>query len=155
NASLAALVFVGIALGLWWWAAGTSSSRPSPPQEERERTAKGTVFHNMRYLAGGGFGILAALVAMGGVATLLYLAREHSLPLPRELSFVAPVQQPESSLQLWVSNVPEKISFFRVIGYAWPVLLAVMVWIYGRLGDRGRMFKDVARLVGWMLPAWA
>jgi hypothetical protein len=85
---------------------------------------------------------------------LAQLAHDQGRDLPRNISLLAPIQQSGSTLFVDLSNVADKFSFPDFIGYVWPVLIAVAVWVYGWLS--GRPFS---RTLGWIggcaFLAWA
>jgi hypothetical protein len=70
--------------------------------------------------------------------------------LPAGLTFLAPVQQAGTALNVVVANVPDKTSAWTLLGYGCPALAALPLWLAGipRLGS-------VARIGGWMLLVWA
>jgi len=82
------------------------------------------------------------------------LAEQQRADLPREVSFLAPVQQAGSALTVEVSNLADKLSVLGFIGHAWPALFALAVWGYGRLTDK-QWFRSGGWIAGWMLLAWA
>src|SRR5207244_13441557 len=74
--------------------------------------------------------------------------------LPRDIAFLAPVQQAGSALTVEVSNVPDKFSVLDFAGYTWPALLALAIWVYGAVAD-SRGLRNAGWLLGWTLLAWA
>jgi len=124
NALFLALLFLAAALILWRWAGQEGVHKFTP-----------------RYVAGALIGIVSAIIALGALVNLMNLANDHSLSLPRELSFLAPVQQGGTKVELGVSNLPEKLTLFAFLAYAWPALLAIIVQ-KRRLASR----LDAARL---------
>ncbi|HTL16768.1 MAG TPA: hypothetical protein VL793_06000, partial [Patescibacteria group bacterium] len=118
------------------------------------RWAAGASFRfNARHLAG------LALAALALVAALVIL-NEFSSQLtpiqsqaPRDLTFVAPVQQPGSALSLEVLNLEDKPSFIRQSVSAWPILLVVPVWAFAA-SLRSNRLKGPAIAFGWLLLAW-
>ena len=109
NALIAALLFVGVAVVCWRWA-GRQKTFKFQTRNSKEADWP------CSSCCGRGFGHRGALVAMSALMTLLNLANEHSLSLPRELSFLAPVQQAGSDLKVEVSNLSEKLSVLGVCG---------------------------------------
>jgi hypothetical protein len=82
------------------------------------------------------------------------LAAWQNSSLPRDVSFLAPVQQAGTALKVEVSNVADEASAFSAIGTAWPALLALIAWVYAWRTDE-RVFKGFATIFGWVLLAWA
>jgi hypothetical protein len=74
--------------------------------------------------------------------------------LTRDVAFLAPVQQPDSALSVEVANIPDKFSVAGFVGYGWPALFAVAIWIYGWRTRRG-WFQTTGWVLGWLLLGWA
>lgn len=102
----------------------------------------------------GSVAVLAALV----VAGLLFgnviepATREHRA-LDRDLLFLAPVQQAGSALSIELLNLPDKTTSAEVLADAWPILLALAVWVGGWLSQASAV-KQVCRVAGWLVVAW-
>jgi hypothetical protein len=64
------------------------------------------------------------------------------------------VQQAGSALTVEVANLEDKPSVLGFVGYAWPVLLALAVWVFGWINDR-QGARTAGWLLGWMLLTWA
>ena len=79
---------------------------------------------------------------------------QQRIELPRETAFLAPVQQAGSALNIEVSNLPDKTSAASLLGYAWPALLALVMWLYAFVTEKASL-KYLARISGWLLMAWA
>ncbi|MCL4178805.1 MAG: hypothetical protein KJ072_13825 [Verrucomicrobia bacterium] len=123
-----------LALLVWRWAA-----------RERER--------NARFWSGAAVGSLAGLMALIGWVQLIDLAGAAEVMPARELSFVAPVQQPGSALVLRVANVPVDRSWIAGLGMAWPCLLGLALWIYTALrAPKG--FRTLGWIGGWVCLCW-
>ena len=134
---LAALGLLAVALATWRWASGRGAHRFSP-----------------RHIIGSVFGSAALVLAGAAFLNFAELAGQERRSLPRELSFVAPVQQAGSALSLEVGNVADRVSAGEVLGYAWPALLAAALWTYAWFAAKpGR--KALALIGGWWLLAWA
>jgi hypothetical protein len=97
-------------------------------------------------------GVIALTLAGILLAQLGELAAAENGSVPRDVSFLAPIQQAASPLRVEVSNVADEASTFGFIGYGWPALLALVAWIYAW---RTEEFKTVARVGGWLFLAWA
>jgi hypothetical protein len=74
--------------------------------------------------------------------------------LPAAITLLAPVQQSGSALRVAVLNVADKTTAFTVLGWIWPGLLGLAVWICG-LTTRGRLFQFAGQVCGWTFLAWA
>ncbi len=103
-------------------------------------------------------GTLLGLIAFGlAIAAFIYLGgtlQAHKGTVPRDITLLAPVQQPGSALTVEVANIVDKPSVLTFVGYAWPALLALALWAYGWISDRPGS-RIVGWVVGWMLLAWA
>jgi hypothetical protein len=131
-----AFVLLAAALVVWRWA------------------TRGDVWkYSARHLGGAVIGLLALVLAATVVARLGGLAGMQNSSVPRDVSFLAPVQQAQSALTVDVSNVADEASLFGFIGYGWPALLAVMAWLYAWRAREP--FQSTARVCGWLLLAWA
>ncbi|MSU57006.1 MAG: hypothetical protein EXS35_02285 [Pedosphaera sp.] len=107
-----------------------------------------------RHVVGTLLGLVAITVAIFASAQLVNLAGRGSGFAPGDVTMLAPVQQPGSELKVEVANVAESATGLGVSGFALPVLLALVLWIYGWLGAADSL-KPVCRVAGWMLLAWA
>jgi hypothetical protein len=134
---LAALVLVGISMGVWRWTGRDGVGRFST------RHFSGTLIGLVSFAMA-----VAAFINVGDVADHEYRF------VPRDITLLAPVQQAGSILSVEVSNLPEKGSATESVRYAWPALLALVVWVSGWITDR-RGFKSVGWILGWTLLAWA
>ncbi len=83
-------------------------------------------------------------------AQLSKLAGSVTATRPAGLTFLAPVQQAGTALSVAVSNVADKTSFWMLLGYGWPALAALALWLAGRSWQGAG-----SRMGGWMLLAWA
>src|SRR3569833_93173 len=88
------------------------------------------------------------------VANMCDLVGAEKRSMPRDVTFLAPVQQAASALTVEVSNVADEASAFGFINYGWPVLLALAVWVLAWRSERS-LFKSLARVCGWLFVAWA
>ena len=131
----AAFVLLGAALVVWRWA------------------TRGDVWkYSARHLGGIMVGVVALVLAGIMLENLGELAAAENGTVPRDVSFLAPVQQAASPLKVEVSNVADEASMFGFIGYGWPALLALAAWAYAW---RAKEFKTVALVAGWLFVAWA
>lgn len=121
------------ALFVWRWA----SKEPA----NRVRRVGGTIV-----------GIVAVLLSLVQFAELADRISPIATQAPG-LTFVAPVQQSGSALTIDVANVEMEPGFWSAAGYAWPALLALVVWIYALV--KGGWLRPVAVTLGWTLLAWA
>jgi hypothetical protein len=134
-ASAFGLVLVSVLLWRWTYRSGVSRL-------------------SLRHIAGTGLGLIAAALACYRVAQFLALS---PLPLPGAteagLVFLAPVQQPASALQIQVLNVPDAPGLWGQYARAWPVLIAVALWLYAWVTSRD-WFRPLGRMLGWIVLAW-
>src|SRR2546421_12920098 len=100
-----ALALVVLAILVWRWTAGRTGNGA-------RRSAVGLPVPVAGLVVG-----LAAFV-LGGVAVLnlAELAAHQRNELPRDIAFLAPVQQAGSALTVEVSNVPDKFSVLDFAG---------------------------------------
>ncbi|MCX6905666.1 MAG: hypothetical protein NTW03_19735, partial [Verrucomicrobia bacterium] len=126
-----------LALCFWRWAGG-------------ERTWRWSA----RHLCGLGLGLLSFAFVTVGIVTLIGLAERENSFLPRDMTFLAPVQQSGSALSIEVDNIPTEASLLAQAWQAWPALLALAVWVYAWATTRA-WFKPAGSILGWMLLAWA
>jgi hypothetical protein len=131
----AVLVLVAIALMVWRWA-----------------TRSGTMRYSGRHLGGMGVGLVALVMAAVAVTELAgFLAQQRQWPA-RELTFLAPVQQANSGLQVEVGNVLEEAGDRSLA--SWGLAgIAVAVWIYGAI--KGTALRPLSAVLGWTLFAAA
>jgi hypothetical protein len=134
---ISAFVLLGAALVVWRWA------------------TRGDVWkYSARHLGGVGIGLAALVLAVVMVANLCDLVGAEKSSVPREVTFLAPVQQAASALKVEVANVADEASAFGFVSYGWPVLLALAVWVFAWRSEES-LFKGVARVCGWLFLAWA
>ncbi|MEO7319495.1 MAG: hypothetical protein ABIZ56_10945, partial [Chthoniobacteraceae bacterium] len=125
---VAVLVLLALGLGVWRGA------------EKRSEGFWG------RVMIGG-----AALVLAGcGFLSLAAEAHEQWPQLPRELSFLAPIQQSGQSLSAEVANLADEPSILSFAWALWPAFIAVFVFGYAWLSD-----KTAWSILGWTLLGWA
>jgi len=72
---------------------------------------------------------------------------------PKGISFVAPIQKAAHEMMVEVRNVEDKLTVSSSVERAWPVLLALAVWLYGL--TREGSARRAAGAVGWSLMFWA
>lgn len=133
----AVLGFAIFALVLWRWAGGETAVRFSP-----------------RHLGGGVLGLAAACIAGVAFAVLFELAAQQRGELPREVAFLAPVQQANSALTVEVANLPERTP---ALGILPPLLLAGLALVlWGSTLFRENNWRRTAtRVLGWVVLGWA
>jgi hypothetical protein len=134
---LATIILLAAALVIWRWAA-----------------QPGVVRFGHRHLLGGLAGLAAVVMAGAALAQLASLLQEQRMDLPRDLSFLIPVQQAGTSLNVEVLNAPDKLTFLTVLGFAWPALLALVAWAYGWVTERPTL-RSAGAIAGWLLLAGA
>lgn len=132
-----ALLLVGLGLIAWRWTARESAYR-----------------FCLRHVVGMGLGAIMVVVAFGLLAQVAGLVNQHRDYAPDNVTFLAPVQQAGSALTVEVLNTAGKTSAQEAIRHAWPVALALAVWLYG-WRRRDDATKVTARVLGWLLLAWA
>jgi hypothetical protein len=128
---------LGAALVVWRWATRGDVSK-----------------YSARHLGGAGIGVVALLLASITVVSLCELAGAENSSVPREVSFLAPVQQTASALTVDVSNVVDETTLWGFVGYGWPALLGFVAWVYAWRSE-GSLVKTPARICGWLFIAWA
>ena len=131
------LVFMALAVLAWRWAVREGNYRFS--SDHLSGALLGLIAFGL---------VVAAFVYLGGAA--------HALKgtVPRDVTLLAPVQQPGSALTVEVANVVDETSVLTYLGYAWPALLAMALWAYGWVTGRPGP-RTVGWVVGWTLLAWA
>ncbi len=134
---VAALAMVAISLVVWRWT-----------------VQEGVYKFSARHISGMLLGLASLALAIVALVNLGELAQHQNTSLPRDVTLLAPVQQPGSTLNVEVANVPLKLSAGAIFGYSWPALLALALWVYGRVKDR-REFEFAGRVFSWTLLAWA
>ena len=134
---LAGLFLVSCTLALWRWGSRAGILRFSP-----------------RHVVGLMLGFAGLFMACITFYHLGELVSQQRIELPRETAFLAPVQQAGSALNIEVSNLPDKTSAASLLGYAWPALLALVMWLYAFVTEKASL-KYLARISGWLLMAWA
>jgi hypothetical protein len=120
----------------------------------RRAGRNGTVRYSARHLCGAGAGLIAFVMILVSVIELADWARTTAAVQPGDLCFLAPVQQGGSALSIVASNVSAETSTWTISAYAWPVLLAVALWVCGLMTARP-FAKTAAVAGGWALLAWA
>jgi hypothetical protein len=134
---ISAFVLLGAALVVWRWATRGDVSK-----------------YSARHLGGTGIGVVAMVLAGIMVVNLSALVGTETSSAPREVSFLAPVQQAASALKVEVSNVADEASMFGFVGYGWPVLLGLLLWAYAWQRENS-LTKNLASICGWLCVAWA
>jgi hypothetical protein len=134
---LLAFVLLGAALVVWRWATRGGASR-----------------YSARHLGAAALGLVALVLACSLFLNLVQLAAGQNSYAPDDVSFLAPVQQAQSALKVDVLNVADTASASGTLGYGWPVLFALVVWVLA-LRSKEIIFKNTARICAWLLLAWA
>ncbi len=132
-----AVLFVAAAIIFWRWGSSPTVYR-----------------FNARHIAGTTFGLVALIIAVVFFANLAQLAQQKQAALSRNVILLAPVQQAGGALTVDVSNLSDRTSILTVFNYAWPLLVAAGVWLYGWLAE-DKPTRTVAWLCGWTVLAWA
>jgi hypothetical protein len=99
-------------------------------------------------------GTLAFVMAIFAFIQLNGSVGAKSISVPREVSFLIPVQQPGASLNVELDNVSEKPSLPSVVLLVWPALIAIPVWLYGWLWGTPEL-KRMCWSTGCAFLAWA
>jgi hypothetical protein len=102
------------------------------------------------YRAGAIAVLIAFALIFACVAQLGQLAGSVTAPALPGLTFLAPVQQAGTALSVAVSNVTDKTSLWTLLGYGWPALAALALWLAGRW-----RLPMVGWIGGWTMLAWA
>ncbi|MEO8426365.1 MAG: hypothetical protein ABI651_04550 [Verrucomicrobiota bacterium] len=135
-ALLAALILVGLSVMVWRW------------------TGRDGVYKfSSRHLSGLVLGLISFAIAVAAFISLGDMVESQNLTVPRDLTFLAPVQQASSALSVEVANAEDGISVLDLIGYSWPVLFAVALCGYAWITDK-QWFKPLGWILGWTLIAW-
>lgn len=131
-----ALLLTAGAVAAWRWAVKEGATR-----------------FGLRHLGGTVVGCLALLLS-----TMPWLQFAERLndrqELPRNLHFLAPVQQSGSALTVEVANTSDSVGAGGSVLAAWPVVVALVVWVWAWLREPG-FARNVASAVGWTLLGWA
>lgn len=135
----AALALALVVFGVWAW---------------RWATREGGFRFGVRHLGGTLVGLIAVTMAGGMFLLLLESASGQTQSTPRGLTFLAPVQQSGSALSVEVANVADALTFWSALGFAWPVLLALVAWGRAVIGPRDGTGAGWL-VLGWTLLGWA
>jgi len=118
-------------------------------------TAREGVYRfSTRNLFGTLLGLLAFVLAGVAFINLCELAQNLKGIVPRDVTLLAPIQQAGSALTVEVANLADKPSLFGLVFSAWPVLLALAVWLFGWITKKPGS-RSVVRVLDWTLLAWA
>jgi hypothetical protein len=117
-------------------------------------SAPGVHRFSARHVAGLLVGTLAFLFAIVAFVQLVSLVQGQKISLPREFSFLVPVQQPGASLSLQMANVSDKLSFLDIAGLVWPGFLAIPISVYALVWAPQRV-KKVCWVIGCGFVSWA
>ncbi len=132
----AALFFLALAIVAWRWSLQPNVYKFSP-----------------RHITSVLIGATAFLIALFVLLNLKPLLDRHAGDLPRDITFLAPVQQADRAFSVEVANMPDTASVFSVARYAWPALVGVALWIFGWVSAREKRMG--LWIAGWLLLAWA
>src|SRR2546425_3120892 len=108
----------------------------------------------MRHWAGVVVGLLALIMAGITFFNLGEIGSQQRTEAPREATFLAPVQQAGSVLAIEVSNLADHWSLIGTLTYAWPALLALVVFIAVPIIEKSLLKRARSPLV-WLLLSWA
>jgi hypothetical protein len=134
---LLGFAFVAAALVLWRWA------------------SRGGVNHSTgRYFGGFVLGVLALVLAVIAWLNFAEVLGSHRGFSSRDLTFLAPIQQAGTGLTVTVQNIPDKASAGQWLGYGWPVLLSLALFVFS-LRAASLTAKRLCRVVAWAFLAWA
>lgn len=133
---LSCLLFLGSTLGLCRWAAG-----------------KGVYHLSARHLGGGLLVTATLTLAVVTFVTLLESVDDVKSASVRDVTFVAPVQQADTGLNVEVSNIPEQVGVGDVLEYGWPACAGILALALGRKSSR-RPARLAFRTAGCLLLAW-
>lgn len=100
---------------------------------------------------------LGLIAAAGAIVVLLLFAQvvhHQRLATVGGLAFLAPVQQPNTALNIQIVNAASGFSTRSLVQGLWPVLLAIAIWICNRI-VMPPITRPMGLLVGWMLLTWA
>ena len=128
-----------LAIAVWAW---------------RSATREGTHKFSARHVTGGVLGLIAWAIATVILLQLADGAQSAASTPPRDLRFIAPVQQADNALAVEVTNAPVEPSVGSVVWTLWPALLAVAVGIYARVTSR-TWLRNIGGLAAWTLVFWA
>jgi hypothetical protein len=150
-----ALILLLLALLVWCWSAQAAVYKFS-----------------VRQMFGTVIGLAAVVLAAFALLNLMDGAGQEKSFSPRDVTFLAPVQQAGSALTVEVANVSETASTIRFGTPMLLLLLALVVWVWSAATCRrfvtGRHVAQsesadlsahskfgVSRILGWLLLAWA
>jgi hypothetical protein len=130
----AALALLLLALLVWRWT-----------------VREGVYKFGAQHISGTVIGLAALVLAAFAFMNLVAGVENEKSFAPRDVTFLAPVQQAGSALTVEVANVSEAASTAGLVAPAWLVLAALVVWVAGWMRGNG----SCSRIFGWMLLAWA
>jgi hypothetical protein len=112
-----------------------------------------TARFNNRHVIGLLFGACSFVIAAVLINAFADYAVQQRAVAPRDLTFLAPVQQAGSSLTVDVLNLEEKSTILGVLHSSWPLLFALPLWSFAWLSV-SRSARGIAIALGWSLLAW-
>jgi hypothetical protein len=134
--SFGLLALFGAVVVMWRWA-----------------VQSGTYRFSARHVVGTLLGVAALALALVALAQLAGIANHHRGQAPTDLLFLAPVQQTGSALTIEVRNLPDHLTFGEFLGYAWPAILALGLWVYAALSAPSLRSK-LCQAGGWTVAGW-
>jgi hypothetical protein len=132
-----AMALVVLATFVWRWATGEGVNKFSPR-------------HLLGAVAGIGAIIFAAVSIVHAASAFEYV----TVTVSDDLTFLAPVQQANSALTVDISNLPVAEAGTCSLRLAWPVVLAIVAWVFGWMRYE-KISKAPFVILGWTLLAWA
>ena len=129
------LGFVFLALVVWVWAA----------REGRYR-------YSVWQIAGTFVGLVALVLAAVQFWHLGQDVTGQTVAAASDLNFLAPVQPASTAMNLTVANLPVTAASPGLMSQAWPLLLALVVWVVAWTRNSGGA-KSALGLLGWLVLA--
>jgi hypothetical protein len=108
----------------------------------------------LRWFSGASLGLLSLVLATAAFVGLADILERETIQMARDLTFLAPVQQANSALYVEVATKQAATSAWDALGYAWPALFGLILWLYGMVARPG-WFRSGGWLLVWLLFAWA
>jgi hypothetical protein len=129
----AALFLLLLALLVWRWAA-----------------REGVYKFSAQHIFGTMIGLAAVVLAAFAFVNLVGGVGMEKISAPRDVTFLAPVQQAGSALTVEVANVSATASTIRLGANVLLLALALVVLVIGWIRQ-----SPLSRILGWLLLAWA
>ncbi|MGH7972876.1 MAG: hypothetical protein ACREIC_29530, partial [Limisphaerales bacterium] len=131
-----ALVLLVATVMAWRWAGNETASR-----------------HGVVRFAGAAIGVVTFALAVVSFVQLLDLAAQHRAYLPRDLTFLVPVEQAGVAPSVELLNTTEQPTVAGMLGFLWPAFLVLPLWFFAWVSSRAS--RQIGWLAGWLLLAWA